>query len=306
MSRLTPLVQTLSIDEAVLDMSGTEAMHRAPPAAVLADFARAVEREVGITISVGLAPNRLLAKLAAGRDKPRGFAVLGADAAGLLAPEPVRLLPGIGPAQARRLAALGITRLGQLQALGAGDARRLLGDDGPALAARARGEDVRVVDPQRATKSVSAETTFDTDLTATAELEYHLWRLSEKLARRLREAGLAAGGVVLKLKTSKFVLRTRAVRLPGPTVLPDLLFAQARGLLARETDAHGVPPDRDRGSPADAGGRGRPRRPGGARPAKARSGTGGAGSAASALRRCHHRKRPWPEAEAFVMGNGKS
>ena len=95
MGRLTPLVQPLSIDEAVLDLSGTAALHRAPPAAVLARFALEVEREVGVTVSVGLAPNRLLAKIAAERDKPRGFAVIGAaEAASLLAPEPVTLLPG--------------------------------------------------------------------------------------------------------------------------------------------------------------------------------------------------------------------
>src|SRR6185437_3747736 len=98
MNELTPLVQPLSIDEAALDLSGTESLHGAPPAAVLARFALAVERQVGVTVSIGLASNRLLAKIAAGRDKPRGFCVIGSEAAALLAPEPVRLLPGIGPA----------------------------------------------------------------------------------------------------------------------------------------------------------------------------------------------------------------
>jgi DNA polymerase-4 len=194
MADLTPLVQPLSIDEAVLD----------------------------------------LAKIAAGRDKPRGFAVIGADAAALLAPEPVRLLPGVGPALGRRLAGLGITRLGHLQALSDADARRKLGDDGPALARRARGEDSRAVDPERETKSISAETTFAADLSRLDELEPHLWRLTEKLARRLKQSGLAAGGVVLKLKTADFALRTRSARLRGATVLPDRLFAAAQALLARE------------------------------------------------------------------------
>jgi DNA polymerase-4 len=236
MRDLTPLVQPLSIDEAVLDLSGTEALHGAPPAAVLARFARRVEQEVGVTVSIGLARNRLRAKLAAGCDKPRGFAVLGEETAQLLAGEPVALLPGIGPAMERRLAALGITRLGQLQALTGPIAARLLGEDGASLAARARGEDSRPVDPARATRSLSAETPFEADLGARAALERHLWRLSEKLARRLREAGFAAGGVVLKLKTAGFALRTRAARLGGPTVLPDTLFAAARTLLAREAD----------------------------------------------------------------------
>jgi DNA polymerase-4 len=235
MERLTPLVQPLSVDEAVLDLTGTDALHGAPPASVLAGFARDVEREVGVTISIGLAPNRLLAKIAAERGKPRGFGVIGADeAARLLAPEPVGMLPGVGPALARRLGALGITRLGHLQALAPADARRKLGDEGPSLARRARGEDDRPVDPGRATKSISAETTFDTDLARQADLERHLWRLAEKLARRLKEKDFSAGGVVLKLKTAGFATRTRAARLSGPTVLPDRLFGAARALLARE------------------------------------------------------------------------
>ena len=236
MQDLTPLVQPLSIDEAVLDLSGTEALHGAPPAAVLARFALRVEREVGVTVSVGLARNRLLSKLAAGRDKPRGFAVLGSEAAAVLASEPVRLLPGVGPAQERKLHALGMTHLMHLQALDDRDARARLGDDGPALARRARGEDSRPVNPDRDTKSVSAETTFDADLCDPALLEKHLWRMAEKLARRLREGGFSAGGVVLKLKTARFASRTRNARLPGPTALPDSLFAAGRSLLLREAD----------------------------------------------------------------------
>jgi DNA polymerase-4 len=125
--------------------------------------------------------------------------------------------------------------LGHLQVLSDREARRRLGDDGPALVARARGEDVRRVDPGRETKSISAETTFDTDLTHPVDLERHLWRLAEKLARRLRDNELSAGGVVLKLKTTDFAIRTRAARLPSPTALPDRLFDAASALLRRET-----------------------------------------------------------------------
>jgi DNA polymerase-4 len=236
MEALTPLVLPLSIDEAVLDLSGTAALHRAPPAAVLTRFARAVEREVGITVSIGLAPNRLLAKLAAERDKPRGFAVLGAEAPSWLADQPVALLPGVGPALERRLAAAGFTRLGQLAALAPAEAARRFGEEGPALALRARGEDSRPIDPARAVKSVSAETTFATDLATLPALEAELWRLAEKLAARLKEKELAAAGLVLKLKTAAFASRTRTTRLAGPTRLPDSLFTAARQLLAREVD----------------------------------------------------------------------
>ena len=185
---------------------------------------------------MGLAPNRLLSKLAAGRDKPRGFSVIGAEAAAWLADKPVRLLPGIGPALEKRLAARGFTTLAQLQGLDARAARDRLGEDGPALVARARGEDARRVVPGGAAKSISAETTFDRDLADAASLERELWRMCEKLGARLREKEVAAGGVVLKLRTRNFAIRTRSRTLAAPTVLPDTLFDAARALLAREVD----------------------------------------------------------------------
>ncbi len=236
MRRLTPLVQPLSIDEAALDLSGTAALHGAPPAAVLAKLSRDVEREVGVTISIGLAQNRLMAKIAAGRDKPRGFCVIGAEAADILAPESVRLLPGIGPAFAKKLESLGITKLGQMQALTDREATTRFGPDGPALVARSRGQDARLVNPARDTKSISAETTFATDLRTLPDLEHQLWRLAEKLATRLKAENFAATGVVLKLKTASFTSRTRTQRLPQPSRLPDTLFETARTLLAREVD----------------------------------------------------------------------
>ncbi|MDW8316201.1 MAG: DNA polymerase IV, partial [Rhodovarius sp.] len=237
MAELTPAVEILSIDEAVLDLSGTEALHRAPPAVVLARLARRIEQEVGVTVSIGLGPNRLLAKIAAGRDKPRGFTVIGrAEAAGLLAPEPVSLLPGIGPAMERRLAGLGITRLGQLAALSPAEARARLGEEGPRLAAYARGEDDRPVRPDRPPRGLSAETTFEVDLSALPALEAELWRMAERLARRLGEKDLAAAGIVLKLKRADFLVHSRSLRLPAPTRVPERLFAAARPLLAREAD----------------------------------------------------------------------
>jgi DNA polymerase-4 len=135
---------------------------------------------------------------------------------------------------AKRLAAAGFTRCGQLGALDPREAARRFGEDGPALAARARGEDARHVTPDRETKSISAETTFETDLRGLAELEAPLWRLCEKLAQRLGEKELAAGGVVLKLKTAGFETRSRHARLAQPTRLPETLFRAAQPLLAKE------------------------------------------------------------------------
>jgi len=187
-----------------------------------------------VSVSIGLARNRLLAKIAAGMNKPGGFTVLGTEAAAVLAPSRVRLLPGVGPALARRLGSRSITVLGELQRLDAAAARQLLGEEGPALCARARGEDTRAVDPARDAKSISAETTFESDLVRLEDLERPLWRVAEKLAHRLKAEGQAAGGVVLKLKTARFVTRTRAGRLPSPTALPDRLFEAGRALLLLE------------------------------------------------------------------------
>ncbi len=233
---LTPLVQPLSIDEAVLDLSGTEALHGAPPAVSLARLARRVEHDIGITLSIGLAGNRMLAKLAAERGKPRGFSVLGTEAPAWLGPQPVSLLPGIGPAQTARLAARGITRLVQLQSMTDAASRALLGPEGPLLAARARGEDPRHVHRNALTRSISAETTLAQDRADAAALSDALWPLCEKLARRLRTANLAASGVTLKLKNADFALRTRTLRLTAPTTLPDTLFDHAITLLGPELD----------------------------------------------------------------------
>jgi DNA polymerase-4 len=236
MEGLTPLVQPLSIDEAVLDLCGTDALHGVPPAITLNRLARRIETEIGVTISIGLASNRLLAKLAAERGKPRGFCVFGSDAAATLAPEPVGLLPGIGPALAKRLQNLGLPCIGQLAALTDRAARQKLGDEGPSLAARARGEDTRAVHIERDTKSISAETTFNTDIFAPAELEAQLWQLCEKLGRRLRTENLAAAGIFLKLKTAAFASRTRGQRLPNPSQLQETIFDAAKTLLAPEAD----------------------------------------------------------------------
>lgn len=232
---LTPLVQPLSIDEAALDLSGTQALHGAPPAIVLSRLARRIEAELGITISIGLAPNRMLAKLAAERGKPRGFTVLGKEAASLLAQEKLSLLPGIGPAQVRRLEGLGLVTISQLAALDERATARL-GHEGATLVARARLQDDRPIRPERESKSISAETTFMTDIAELAALESELWPLCEKLGRRLHREDQAAAGLVLKLKTAAFQLRTRSQRLPAPTQLAETIFEAARPLLAREAD----------------------------------------------------------------------
>jgi DNA polymerase-4 len=236
MLALTPMVEPLSIDEAFLDLSGTERLHGAPPAVTLARFAREVEQEVGITVSVGLSWNKFLAKVASDHDKPRGFTVIGrAEASTFLAGRPVGIIPGVGRVTQERLACDGIRSIADLQRRDTTDLAKRYGEEGLRLARLSRGEDARLVKPERETKSVSAETTFDDDIADTETLLPVLMRLSEKVALRLRRSGLATRGVTLKLKTADFRTRTRARSGLPPTQLAASLFEAGRDLLARET-----------------------------------------------------------------------
>ena len=237
MRRLTPLVEPLSIDEAFLDLGGTESLHSAAPAQLLAALALRVEAAHGITVSIGLSYNKFLAKLASDLDKPRGFAVLGrGEAPTFLADKPVGWLWGVGGAMQRRLAADGITRIGQLGALDARELASRYGRSGRRLGQLARGEDERRVEPEGRARSISAETTFAQDEADAEVLARTLWPLCERLADRLKEAAVGAGTVTLKLKTADFRLRTRSRRLSDPSRLAETIFRIARQLLAAEAD----------------------------------------------------------------------
>ena len=237
MQALTPLVQPLSIDEAFLDLSGTERLHGAPAAAVMAKFAKAVENEVGITVSVGLAPNKFLAKFASDHEKPRGFTVIGrSDAEARLAAEPVTRLPGVGPAAAQRLARGGVVLVRDVQRSDVTDLMRRFGETGQRLKRLAHGEDTRAVDPASERKTVSAEQTFDEDLSDRHTLLALLRHLSEKVSTRLKAAELAGRTVTLKLKTPDFRSFTRAQALPAPTAMAHRIFAAGKTLLAAEAD----------------------------------------------------------------------
>jgi DNA polymerase-4 len=235
---LTPLVEPLSLDEAFLDLSGTERLHGAPPADVLARLQARIEREVGVTVSVGLSWNKFLAKLASERDKPRGFAVVGrAETEDFLAAKPVSAIWGVGAATRAALAAEGIDTIADLRRA---DPARLLarhGATGARLHALAWGRDDRAVTPDRAAKSLSAETTFETDEADAEALAAHLWRLTVKVSDRLKARGLAGRVVTLKLKRADFRLLTRRASLAAPSDLSDALFRAAEPLLRRELAA---------------------------------------------------------------------
>ncbi len=237
MQDLTPLVQPLSIDEAFLELDGTQRLHHDPPARTLAKFAKRVEQEIGITISVGLSYCKFLAKVASDLQKPRGFSVIGREEAlSFLEPRSVTTIWGVGKAFAATLESDGIRTIGQLQGMEEGDLMRRYGVIGQRLFRLSRGIDDRTVHPNEAAKSVTSETTFFEDISKYDDLVPILRDLAEKVSRRLKRSGIAGQTVVLKLKTADFKIRTRNRRLEDPTQLADRIFRTGLRLLEPETD----------------------------------------------------------------------
>jgi DNA polymerase-4 len=237
MMDLTPLVQPISIDEAFLELAGTQRLHHDQPSRILAKLAKRVEFEIGISISVGLSYCKFLAKVASDLEKPRGFSVIGrAEAVEFLATRPVTTIWGVGRAFDATLEADGIRTIGQLQAMNEADLMRRYGTMGQRLYRLSRGIDDREVHLNDPAKSVSAETTFFDDISRHDDLVPIMRRLSEKVSKRLKSEDLAGQTVVLKLKTADFKSRTRNKRLEDPTQLADRIFRTGISMLERETD----------------------------------------------------------------------
>ncbi len=234
---LTPLVQPLSLDEAWMDLSGTERLHGAPPAETLARLQAKIEAEIGITVSIGLAPNKFLAKIASDLDKPRGFSVIGdAEAQGFLAPKPVGIIPGVGPAMIKSLEGAGYRTVGDLAGAEPKALAKWFGANGLRLFDLAHGRDNRPVNPNEERKGISAETTFNEDLHSFADLEDKLAPLCERVARQARAGGVAGRVVTLKLRGSDFKIITRRRVLPVPTQTAKTLFEVGRELLTKEAN----------------------------------------------------------------------
>lgn len=237
MQSLTPAVEPISIDEAFLDLTGTERLHGEPPAQTLVRFARRAESEIGITVSAGLSYCKFLAKVASDFEKPRGFSVIGrAEAISFLADKPVSMIWGVGKAFEATLARDGIRKIGQLQTMERETLMRAYGSMGDRLYHLSRGQDSRSVSSHSGAKSVSSETTFNDDLASLDGLVPVLRSLSEKVSERLKRKQIAGRTIVLKLKTSDFKIRTRNRQLADPTRLADRIFSTALDLLQKETD----------------------------------------------------------------------
>lgn len=238
MLELTPLVEPLSLDEAFLDLTGTERLHRAPPARLLARLQKRIEAELGVTASVGLSHNKFLAKIASERDKPRGFAVIGrAETESFLASQPVSIIWGVGQASLRSLEREGIRGIADLRARDRATLVRRFGSLGDRLWHLAHGEDNRSVTPDRPPKSISHETTFDSDVSDSASLGRTLWHLAEKVSARAKHLGLAGRVVTLKLKRADHAVLTRRQTLDEATIMADRIYRTALPLLQRDMAA---------------------------------------------------------------------
>lgn len=231
MEELTPAIEPLSLDEAFLDLRGTQRLHGAPPAVMLARLVKRMKDELGITGSIGLSHNKFLAKIASDLDKPRGFAVIGAaETEDFLRPKPIRLIWGVGEASQQALERAGIRTFEDLLRWDIQDLTARFGSMGDRLWHLARGQDRRRVTRNAPIKSISNETTFYEDTGDLDILDGHLWRMSEKVADRAKAKGMAGRIVTLKLRQADFKIVSRRIALPDATQIADRIYRTARGL----------------------------------------------------------------------------
>ena len=232
MDELTPVVEPLSLDEAFMDLTGTDKLHGAPPAVMLARLVKRMKDELGSTGSIGLSHNKFLAKVASDLDKPRGFSVIGQEETqDFLRDKPVRLIWGIGPAAQESLAKAGIRTFSDLLRWEQQDLVQRFGSMGERLFHLARGQDRRRVSSRTPMKSISTETTFFEDTQNLQVLDGHLWRLAEKVAGRAKAKELAGRVVTLKLKRANHSTLTRRTSLRDATQIADQIYRTARDML---------------------------------------------------------------------------
>ncbi|MBQ4825691.1 MULTISPECIES: DNA polymerase IV [unclassified Leisingera] len=237
MNELTPEVEPLSLDEAFMDLSGTEKLHGAPPAVMLARLVKRMKDELGVTGSIGLSHNKFLAKVASDLDKPRGFSVIGkAETGDFLREKPVRLIWGIGPAAQASLEKAGIRTFSDLLRWDREALHSRFGSMGDRLWHLARGQDRRRVSANAPVKSISKETTFFEDTASIDILDGHLWRLAEQVSDRAKARELAGRVVTLKLKRANHSALTRRLTLRSPTQIADRIYRTARNLLDQAGD----------------------------------------------------------------------
>jgi DNA polymerase IV len=227
----TPLVEGLSLDEAFLDVTSSQQLLGSAQS-IGAEIRRRIRAQTGLTASVGIAPNKLLAKIASDLNKPDGMCRIGADNVhDILDGLPIDKLFGVGPKSLLGVHAAGIRSFGDLRKAGDDVLWRAFGKHGKSMLARASGLDDRPVVPNREEKSISAEETYATDIRGAAELTVQLLRLADRAASRLRAHALAAGTVSVKIRRGDFATFTRQRAVAPPTQDTRLVSAIARALL---------------------------------------------------------------------------
>ena len=232
MLQTTPLVESISIDEAYLNLSGTERLHQAVPASTMAHLASRIKKELGITVSVGLSYNKFLAKLASDMDKPNGFSIIGAhNVKHFLSQYPIDVISGVGTSLKRKLQSDGIYKILDLQSYSVYDLQGRYGSVGERLANFSNGIDSRVITPNPPAKSISKETTFDTDKDGLPHLKPILWHLCDQLSSSLKSKKKFGKTVTLKLKTKNFQTITRRKTIKNPTQLAEVIYNVAFELL---------------------------------------------------------------------------
>ncbi len=234
----TPIVEGLSLDEAFLDITASQKL-LGDGKRVAAEIKKRIREETRLTASVGVAENKLVAKIASDLDKPDGLVVVPADDVNrILDPLPVAVIPGIGRKTLPRLEEIGVRTVGDLRTAPSGRLEPVFGRYTARTQQRAAGIDSRPVVPERQEKSISAEETFDHDLEDRHDMEHKLMQLSERTSTRLRRAGLAAATVQVKIRESDFTTVTRQASLRPPDNGTEAIYAAARALLAKWLTDH--------------------------------------------------------------------
>jgi DNA polymerase-4 len=228
----TPMVEGLSLDEAFLDVTASQQLLGSPEK-IGAEIRRRIVVQTGLTASVGIAPNKLLAKIASDLNKPNGMCRIDADnVREILDPLPIHKLFGVGQKTLPTVLAAGIHTFGDARTAGEAVLWRAFGKHGKAMRDRAAGLDDRPVEPSREEKSISAEETFDMDIRAPAELSAQLIALADRTASRLRAQNLLAGRVSVKIRRGDFTTYTRQRPLEPPTQDTAIVSAAAQALLS--------------------------------------------------------------------------
>jgi DNA polymerase IV len=238
LGEFTPQVEMASIDEAYLDMTGTQRLN-GPPLKAAHNLHQRMKTETRLNCSVGIGTSRLIAKVSSAQAKPNGVLwIVPGQEAKFLAPLEVREIPGVGKVMETHLHALGIRKVGDLAKLEEGELEERFGKWGLALAGKARGEDAggwfdSEVGADLDAKSISHEHTYNEDTSDSSQLEATLMRLSEMVGRRLREANFYARTIQLKLRYKDFTTITRAHTLANPTQIDTEIFENIRTLFRR-------------------------------------------------------------------------